>query len=1062
MIDSNANIFWQLQKKEQQEALLSLDLNPSNSIPTNYSNQQPSLPNDATKKNYNWSYKYFTYNLNNYGPLNQDILNYAPSNVLFQDYPSANGNLTVGSVPSNVVNLFEASIFKLNQVSTNFFVNWSGGIAIYLNSGVLVKNDYNPFTSASIPLNLGAGWNDLKILLYTPVIGQAFSLNSEIGLFADDWTTPSLSIPPTPQNISASIDLNAVAYKDGNSAILRWDSTDPSVTFGYNIYRVGPYNSGLSVPSGIITSGYYVSGVNGLRLGNTVREAYYSVSAYTNAGESLPAGSFKCSLSPVFSGVYFVSGISSGISGGSLIAGDYSYIVAATNPIGSKFASNNIIFTQVTNTGNCNVLNWSGALNVSNYTIYRFSGIINTTPDVIPLLTGQLLSTVLSSQLTFIDSGYMPAYQTGISQLASDWINLATNTYSLSNYSNNSSYISWAQTSGASGYYIYRTFYSGNYDKNSLVATTTGLFFIDTGVIPNQGKPTLQENINSVNFGTKKYKDQGVIGKQTYQYSITSYNYGLNESPQSSGVIVTIGNSAAPNTPSGITITSFNGFSTLGWQNGVEPDLYATKIYQSTDNITYNVIGTSLGTTYSTFIGYSGSPYFKLSNINTSNNESALSSSYQGSGTFVANNIVLNSFNTLKTTDVFPMYYLQTGIVKAKSAPYRSSLFASVTNSDTLAGSQLWANWLDSADNNKMNNIQLDVVNGTPNGFYINNAGQLDVSPSGISGIYSIILLKELVPSPASFDNRMFVTFYSGFSGNYTLHYKVYQNDATVATSTTGIKIGNYINNELIGYSSYLSPNPRPVMIAYSGNFDKNIIVFVSGNVADSGIALGFLGLTYAGAQTGVCKYLPVDASIGTSISACYDNNGFIHVFSDSNYLTTSDRQPLLWYKLSVSFSGNTPITVLGSGSYTRKSNGVGNYGGFVFPENDTSQYNIYNPRVFCDKYNNISVFAGLVNNRDNISYCSIDTNGNIITTPYIQFQMPFSIDPDSWNVTYDRLYDRAYSNFNYIGQLTGTISQGTPAYANANYNFGSYLRSHVFERYNNVSLYQIIQSIIK
>ncbi len=1052
MVESNSNLFWQLKKRQEQEDLLLLSLDPTLSIPSVYSNFQPSVPNNSTKKSYNWSYRYFSYRQDSLIPLNPDSLNYSDGRILFQEFPSENGNLTISNIPGQTVNVFSANIFKYGAGTTSVSLNWSGGISLYLNSGIIIKSDYTPFTSSSIPLNFSSGWNNLQIFLYSLDSSQSFSLNSDIGLFADIWETPSYTEPETPQNVSIAVDLNSSTYKDGNSTILRWDSTDPNKTLGYNIYRTGPYNSGLSIPSLASNSGYFTSGANGINLGNRVREAYYTVSSYNGNGESLPTQSFKVSLKPTFSGVSFTSGISSGILGGSLAPGAYSYIISATNPIGNKFPVGPVIAEFILNTGNCSVIYWSGTQNVDNYKIYRFSGVLINSVETVPLLTGNLIATLSNNQNTFVDSGFITPSITGITELISDWVDLANFSFSNSNYKNNSSYISWSGISNASGYKIYRTFYSGNYDRNSLVGDTTSLFFIDSGITPSQGKPTLSENITSLNYGTKKYKDQGVIGNQTYKYSISSYNYSLNESIPTSGFQVTVGDPFAPATPSGITITSFNGFTTLGWLNGTENDLAGTNVYRSDDNITYNILGTTVGTTFSTFIGYSGTPWFKLSNFDTSDNESALSAAHQGSGVFVTENIILKNFKILSSLDTDLDYYLPSGtlsdVPKSRNIfPFRGKL----KFMETLPDQASWWNKFYGA----FSNINSGLRNTTlflppPDGF--TNTVWHSNTMLNVKDFDHIFVRDPDNFGPPFFgpSTSMISAYYSGTTGELWT-----QTVSTTSTNSLGPeRYSVFITGNLLPQSDNLAQTiiDCPVLISKDTTYDdyirdRNMLIFWSGNniypAPGAGNSIGFVSLNRSGLVNGnIRSYEGSELSynVEQGLNAVYDNNNNIQVFAPNE-------NGIGWYKFAYTTGVAGGLSLLASITG-------------LFTQNFTSA------RSFVDRDNETHVFLSKTPDIEKVIYYSkIDSSGNISFGPNQFFEPNFRFDV--WNVAFSTGLNYGYLNFSFP---TGVFDKGgagmnqyfTSKYTTYGYRPGSYRKRLVIDDLQNPSLYQVLQSIIK
>lgn len=1044
-------------------------LNPNHQTQTNITtNLNPSAPVDLSIKNYNWAYRSFpTEFTSKYPLLRTDVFSNANSPIVNGSIDSINGNLFLFDVPQKTVGLYSANIIRRNSLTTRLNIAWSDAIAIYVNNSLVTSNmEGLPYDSRFINVSLSSGNNRVDVYLYSSSGAQNFTINNELGNAADYWQPSNFSSPSVPINLSVQADLNSVGLKDPNINILKWDDINRTNTLGYKVFRLGPYNTGIASPAfdTAASSGYFSSGTLGVFNNGVYPPATYSVSASDLNGESLATSVLY--LTPdlsAFSGVSDIGSTSSSGVAATLNTGIYSYYVFSKSRYGSYAWADPVV---AFNSGNMVNLFWSGGAGADFFDIYRNSGLLSFREA--RLFSGYLVASTLANSTTkWIDSGVASVASVSGLQFVLD----QSDQYRQQRFFKDNTYrLQWGGVSGSGtvNYRVYRTFYSGNFFENSLVGITTGLSLIDSGIYANlitplAGKPIVYNNVGIVE-GQSTYRDVGVITNGTYTYKVDAYNYGYNESPLSTGYQITAGDAFPPATPSGITITSFNGFATLGWLNGNESDLQGTHIYQSgTGDSSYSLIGTTTSNTFSKFIGYSGSPWFKLANFDTSDNESPLSAQYQGSGTFVASSIVLNTFSTLTTTDLFPLYYLQSGINKPTSLPWRSNLFTSVANTDSVGLSDTWCNWIDSADNNTVRTISLNTINGSYRSGYLQNA------PSGISGIYTIRITSETAPPPSlSYTSRMMMAFYSGTR----LHYRVY--DAInpniqmpiLTTSATGIGIGDYFNTWNSSYASsygnyYLVDNFRPTIITSSGNFNKNVVIFMSGNNGERG-ALGFLGLKYDGTQTGICKYLPLDGSFGPSLSACYDNDGYVHVFSDGGnpgMVGWLDDQSLQWYKLDVSFSGNAPIKILNSGSYSHLYNGVP-YGAFLLPSNTNTQNTMLYPRVFCDKNNQINMFAGTIAQRGPINYSLLDTNGNFLVSPNVQFQMPFSVDPNSWDIVYDKLYDKAYSNYNFIGQKD--IAAGLFTYPNQGFNFGSYFRTHVFERYSNASLFQIIQSIIK
>ncbi len=1064
------NIFQQLYRIGVYKDVTSSSINPTISRDTNtYLNQQANVDPSTASKDYSWSWRYFGYQdtISNL-TLNNDVLKNSPSRIYFKEIYSDNGNLTVFDVLPNTLSVYSALIYKKYGSSTKFTLNWSGSLNIFVNSTSIITNDNAPFESQEVPFYLGSGWNSIDIFLYAKTPGQYFSINNTIGDFADDWGTPIFDAPDTPKNVSVTIDQNLNGKRDPHTNILRWDQTDPNTTFAYNLYRRGPYNSGLQPPVIDISSssGYFVSGASGVRnpylLSGYPSPATYVVSARTSNGESLPSRHIKLTQDPYFSGTVF-SGTIQSLVGAGLATGFYEYALLTNSVAGSLIsqaqpifpvlgAGSGISFTWVTQP---NILSYSLIrsynsglwFNVNNINGYAFSG----TP-----INAIEVANIGPTTSTYFDTGFAGTVKQFYFAKKENLNNIIfTNDTA---YINNSYKLSWAPSvtleTGLITYSVYRTFYSGNFEKNSLVTTTTGTTFIDSGYPdPTLGKPTNFENLTQVDWGNTKYKDVGVIPSQYYDYRVASINYSLNEGFPSSFVSIRGGDEIPPNTPSGITITSFNGFVTLGWQNGIEPDLAGTNIYKSElSSGPYSIIGNTDGTTFSTFVGYSGSPYFKLSNFDTSENESSLSSAFQGSGVLVAENIIMKKFDILSTADIDMDYYVYSGLYTSSSSPFRSTLVPEYYRNVSVIS--FWSAWLDNSNNNslRVNSINQDSL--------LENY-TLDIVPDKLSGISATVFSTS--NNPKALGTKLIATYYTGTqNSNYFLHYRAYNKDnstsfSQIATSTTGINVGTILVNSLdpsfTGPTNTLSNLTRPKIISSYSNVDKNVIVFLSGDTINA--AFGFVALNRSGIITGVIKYLPVlnNDIFPLDFDACFDISGYIHTTWRGAGSRPCD---IYWQKLDFNNENISPITILDSGKYFR--GGAIGGGGFVFDSGEVSKFPLYYPRITTDINNEVSLFFR--ENGDNgrfITYSKLNSDGTLKLSPNMLYQIPFQFDPNSWNVGYASGNDTIYSNYNMPSYYLSGLRN-----LSYNYKEGSYRRRHEFERFNNSSMYQILQSLLK
>lgn len=127
------------------------------------------------------------------------------------------------------------------------------------------------------------------------------------------------------------------------------------------------------------------------------------------------------------------------------------------------------------------------------------------------------------------------------------------------------------------------------------------------------------------------YADSGLTQLTSYTYNVTSVDNVGNESTGSS---INVTTSATPDTtppavPTGLTAIAGNNQVTLSWNANTETDLSGYNLYKSTDGSSFSKYLTSLtGTSYTDTQVTNGSTYwYKLTAIDTSNNESAQSSS---------------------------------------------------------------------------------------------------------------------------------------------------------------------------------------------------------------------------------------------------------------------------------------------------------------------------------------------------------------------------------------------------------------------------------------------------
>lgn len=1044
-------------------------------------NQQIGSPVGQILNNYVWYHKYFKKDYDtSYPPLRDFTLKFA-TNISTEEINTSDGNLFVQNIDSSTVHVYSAEIFRFDGIATNLPLVWNGSLSLYLNGHIIASSDNHSFNTKTISIGLESGWNKIDLYLYSSIPNQYFTINNAIGDFANGWRVPYVINNDQILNFSGSVDLSSTSMRDPITNIIRWDNADPSRVYGYNLQRRGPYNSGLSSPlvSQTLSTGYFISGIT--KVDNFEQGGYpsffYSISAINSGGESLPSYEKNITFDPFLTGAYLVSGLSVNTPGAALTTGYYSYIVFGetvslkTSPYGQS------VFGFYENTNNSILVSWSGNAHpmITGYSIYRVSGMlqppqINSSGTKSNMdyysISGVYIGGTSSSAFSIIDTGKLGPLVTGFDLLPTFWNNGLYGKNVPQSFMNNATYLKWTNVGGATSYNIYRTSYSGIYLKNSLIGNTTGLNYIDsnyyyTSGLAQQGKPTIFENIANIDYGTNKYKDTAISLRQTYDYAIRTYNYDYNLGPQNNIITITAGDSIAPNTPSGITIISLNGFATLGWQNGVEADLAGTIIYDSTDSVTYNEIGrvSAPTNTFTDFVGYSGLNYFKLANYDTSLNISTLSAAQIGSGIMKADNIILSDFVTLSTVDIDMDYYMYSGVGNGSS--FRSEIIPIIHPGDYISTRYL-TNWLDGGSANTFQSNFIDVDSSLSAWTFSTQ------QPLKISGISSIAVASTAGDPYGShlLMSAYYTGLYTGVSSTtgYILHYRAWSAGGgnlytQIATSTTGIAIGNYFQGRWAPTAS-TQANPAPVFISHSGNINKNVIVFLSGNQADV-LSFGFLALDSTGSKSGNIKYMNLHdvnitntAGFAPDYSACFDENGYINLVWKGFYTdSTAPNNSLIWYKIDFQNANNNPIIILNSGIYSRSS-----HGGYLLPNSFNPKYDLYSPRITCDKTNQLNIlFKQYGDNGRTVMYSQMDTSGNIRILPNILYQIPFKFDVNSWNTIYGREDDIIYTNYN-------IVTDPSPWQRNIPYNFkvGSYRRRHEFERYTNASLYQIIQSVLK
>ncbi len=1026
-------------------------------------NKNPALPDNPATKDYNWTWKYFDFNPEiNYPRLTSDIFNYSKG-TKSQVLVSENGNLSVQNVPPKTLNLFRANVFVRQSISTNLNFNWAESLLLNVNDSYIVSNIENSqFNSAFTPIFLNSGWSTIDIFIYSSSGNQNFTINNMLGSVIDVWGPPSINAINYPSGFGVIVDTDAFGKKVPNTNVLTWEQSDSSYTLGYKAYRRGPYNSGSNPPVIInnLSSGYYISGFDGIRDSyGRYPDVYYTVTAENLNGETLGSTEIKLSKGVLVSGVSFFSGLAHTHVDGTLFQTLYTYDIfsrTSTSKYIEPLPQGRIL---VANTGNAVLLSWMSGTNLAGYDIYRYSGLLteNNTYN-----SGLRIATLNNTTMSFLDSGIVGSMVTGI-------IPIFNNNRSIEGepsiyYTNNSYDLRWSgipTVSGTTFYNIYRTFYSGIYGKNSYVTTTTGLRFIDSGIYesgliaPTFGYPPQFQDIATINYGTSVFKDVGLVTNRAYNYYLTSFDYNYIESYPTPSITIMAGDPFAPNTPSGITVISLNGFATIGWQNGVEPDLEGTIIYGSDDNVNFSEFGRVIAPTDSfiDFIGYSGSTWFKLANFDTSNNVSPLSTAQQASGIMVVDQIQLKRFSLLSTTDIDLDYYLPTGVnynitnpagTKMQGLPQMTQVFPVVKTNMAIG----WSEEFIGIFNERANPYERLSAHGP----FTNTSYNLNLS--GISSGVGAAILNTPV---GIFFN---LAYYSGTSPRNLCLNSFELNPSTniarkVSTGqTVALNLGN-VTDVSFNANGVYGPT-KPVVVSHANNLEKNVIVYISGT------RFGFVSFDMSGIINGNIDCWPKTSGLSyltaeSQFDADIDNDGNIHVvYNEGGGLVDGDAIGLHWIKFSYTTGVSGGVTDIGGGYQ------LGHRSGCLIVRNDGfPEYT--QPRIFVDTENTLNIFCQQSNadNQNTFYYAKAAVSGyNLMVKPATIFTLPFR--EDYYNTSYNPSLERVYTNYSFSTGVFGFTPSGYQLNRLHMYKPGGYRRRHDYERFNDSSLYQILQSIVK
>lgn len=1040
-------------------------INPFNQRDTNITtNKNPTFPDNPSIKNYSWSLQEINFDYGIEYPLvRKEIFNASIFNIASSVIQSDNGNLSVFNVPPKTVQVYSASLYSTNSVLTSLNINWDDSLALYFNDSLFASNFINSgYNSKYVDIPISTGLNKIDIYLYSNSGNKNFTINNSLGSLAQGWYIPNHILPDTPTNLLVENDFNSNNKKDPNINIVSWNNSEEldDKTLGYKVFRRGPYLSGVSPIVSSSYSGYNESTLTGYNQFSN-KDIFYTISKVSPNGESLPLLEFRAIPSGAITPV-LITGIWNSAGVGLLSGTEWEYCMFPRTSGGDHIWTPPV---SINSLGGVINLDYIVGANYSHIDVYRIAntGVSGIRRNVeLDSFTSYLIATITGiGNGSFTDSGIAQStFITGIKFLSERQDPYDINRF----YNYNTFAISWSGSLESGAYYrVYKTNYSGIYGDSSLVGETNLNRIIDSGVL-FQGAPVSFKNIGIVE-NTKRFTDV-VLSNRTYDYKVSSYNYSYLESPLSTGYTITAGDPYAPNTPSGISITSLNGFATLGWQNGVEPDLEGTIVYQSDNGVSYSEVGRTTSNNYTRFIGYSGSPWFKLANYDTSDNISPLSAGYQGSGTLVADNIILRDFRTLSTLDIDLDNYIYSGFNLSTSVMVRSQMCAIHCPSGVYESYSSAAPPILTLGLERYSSVGTQYTTFSPDGAL---GGTVAIPYNSGFGIAAI------EDTSQSRYHLLNVAYYTGVNSDLYLFNRCFEGVGGVPSiaytflngNTTGIRVGDWITSQFpTSQKEFTNAALNPVIATNSGFSDKHVIIYLSGTGANHSVSFGFTSSNKSGIYTGPEKYLSIhnaDISKRDGFSAAMDYDGYIHLFymgSGNNPRTNK----LKWYKLDYQVGNNNPVTILASGAHS--NNGVG---GYLF-EQSTNKYVLGEPRCFIDELNNIYIMQK--GNRaetvvatpfkKTIFTSQITKNGSVLVSPNSIYQIPFEFE-STWGIAYTPITNLAYSWYT-LGETAREGNVGRYNVKNETYNYrdGLYRRLHSLEFYNNASLYQILQSILK
>ena len=360
----------------------------------------------------------------------------------------------------------------------------------------------------------------------------------------------------------------------------------------------------------------------------------------------------------------------------------------------------------------------------------------------------------------------------------------------------------------------------------------------------------------------------------------------------------------------------------------------------------------------------------------------------------------------------------------------------------------------------------------------INDKIQINKSPASVAkftsniqslrsgvGCCSTYFYDQSIPAYRDMD---YLAYYSGtipklyldtyyYSGTFPSHI-----NSKPSYNIGSVNVGTFWNSNTSLVSIY-----RPTVLCTSGNFDQNIIVFISGTNSTN-VQFGFTQFNRSG------NYIPTTSYWGSnnilngvipySPSACYDNNNNIHLFyNDTSYWPTTTNAHI-WYWWKFSFTQGAGVTPIASGfpitsgwPYTSPT------GAFLTSIDFPDQYNYPSgpPKVICDKTNILHVFFDSTNNYNNsahtrIYYMQMDTNGKILIMPTILHDLPFYSNVISFS--YDNVHDEILACYTLSNELDVNNTNSQAIFDD--FNNGIYTETFTIKRFTNSDLRAIVQII--